>query len=186
MITKVNNQQQPAFTAKLNIQNIRMNKTKLAEIRNHFESMTQHYTDDVLDITGNFIKREKMSPLKNANFALNGKDIGFMSSISDFHSFCRTHTPKEIAKSFTRVLKQGKLNEKTDQKLAKINAKLKGMNLAFFHANRRPNTQLTTRMEAIQSERLNSLKQQKIDIVNKHNANSQKIWQNDSLEIYFD
>ena len=186
MITKVNNQQQPAFTAKLNIQNIRMNKTKLAEISNHFESMTQHYTDDVLDITSDVIKREDGSTFKNANFALNGKDIGFMSTIKDFHSFCRTHTPKEIAKSFTRVLKQGKLNEKTDKKLTKINTKLKNINLAFFHANRRPNTQVTSKMEAIQSERLNSLKQQKIDIVNKHNANSQKIWQNDSLEIYFD
>lgn len=130
MLTTINNQQHLSFQAKLNFKNIDI--PKKGEICKEFSNITKRYKSDVLDVSAEIIPRDDGTFFRNAEFNCNGGNVGYFPTLSEFRKFCKDRSPKEIAKSLARVLKLGKLYEKTEDKFSKIEKNTTSVKMAFF------------------------------------------------------
>ena len=114
MLSAISNQHQPAFQAKLNFGEVKIPNSKA--ICEKFEDLTKHYKNDTLDITSSIIERDDGTSFKNANFEVNGREIGFIPTLKEFKKFCKKHSPEEVAKSLSKVFKFGKHDEVATKK----------------------------------------------------------------------
>ncbi len=130
MLTAINNSQQPSFQAKLNFKNI--NIPQKEEICKEFSNITKRYKSDVLDVSAEIIPRDDGTFFRNAEFNCNGGNVGYFPTLNEFRKFCKDRSPKEIAKSLARVLKLGKLYEKTEDKFSKIEENMTSVKMVFF------------------------------------------------------
>lgn len=130
MLTTINNQQHLSFQAKLNFKNIDI--PKKGEICKEFSNITKRYKSDVLDVSAEIIPRDDGTFFRNAEFNCNGGNVGYFPTLSEFRNFCKDRSPKEIAKSLARVLKLGKLYEKTEDKFSKIEKNMTSVKMSFF------------------------------------------------------
>ena len=129
MLTAVN-EYQTSFQAKLNFRNIDI--PKKGEICKEFSDITKRYKNDVLDVSAEIVPRGDGTFFRNTEFNYNGENIGYLPNLSEFKEFCKDRSPKEIAKSLVRVLKLGKLYEKTENKFSNIRKNMTSVKMTLF------------------------------------------------------
>lgn len=181
MISAINNQPQPAFQAKL-----RANLGCIPngeKIINKFESITQHYKNDVFEVATPAIEiGDTGKTFKGAIFLTNGEDTGYMLNFGDFKRFCKTHTPEQVAKSLAKVFKIGKLAEKTNKQIAEIDRNLKSANLTLFRAQTGTPTHTNQTLANNSQQRIATLKEKLADLNAKQLATEQRIIKDDPIE----
>lgn len=182
MLSSVNNQQQPAFQAKL-----KTSWTKMPEadkIAKKFEEATQHYKDDIFEIVADKVEKgDTGKTFKCASFLTNGKEVGFMDTFGEFKTFCREHSPEEVAKSLAKVFKVGKLSEKNSQKASEIHRNLNSANLTLFRAENGASTSTNQVIADRAKQRIADLKQELVDLHNKQ-AETEKAILKDNIFTY--
>ena len=182
MISAINNQAQPAFQAKL-----KTSWTKMPEadkIAKKFEEATQHYKDDVFEIVADKVEKgDTGKTFKCASFLTNGTEIGFMNTFGEFKTFCREHTPEQVAKSLAKVFKVGKLTEKSNAQAATINRNLKSANLTLFRAENGAPTRANQALADNAQNRIGTLKRELVDLQDKRIATKENILKDDPIEF---
>lgn len=183
MISAINNQQQPTFQAKL-----KTSWTKMPEadkIAKKFEEATQHYKDDIFEIVADKVEKgDTGKTFKCASFLTNGTEVGFMNTFGDFKTFCREHTPEQVAKSLAKVFKVGKLTEKTNAQAATVNRNLKSTNLTLFRAENGAPTRTNQVIADNAQNRIGTLKRELADLEAKRIATKNSILKDETIEFY--
>ena len=182
MISAINNQQLPAFQAKL-----KTSWTKMPEadkIAKKFEEATQHYKDDIFEIVADKVEKgDTGKTFKCASFLTNGTEVGFMNTFGDFKNFCREHTPEQVAKSLAKVFKVGKLTEKTNAQASAIHKNLRSANLTLFRAENGAQTRANQVLADNAHKRIGALKGDLADLQDKRIATKENILKNDPIEF---
>lgn len=182
MISAINNQQQPAFQAKL-----KTSWTKMPEadkIAKKFEEATQHYKDDVFEIVADKVEKgDTGKTFKCASFLMNGTEVGFMNTFGEFKTFCREHTPEQVAKSLAKVFKVGKLTEKSNAQASAIHRNLRSANLTLFRAENGAQTRANQALADNAHKRIGALKGDLADLQDKRIATKENILKNDPIEF---
>lgn len=183
MLSKINNQSQPAFQAKLKVNWANMPNGE--SIAKNFESITQHYKNDVFEVATPFIEKgDTGETFKGAIFLTNGQEIGFMNSFREFKKFCRTHSPEQVAKSLAKAFKVGKVTEKANKQAAKIHQNLRSANSTLFRAETGAQTRTNQTLINNSQERIATLKEELADLNAKQLATKQNILKDDPIEFY--
>lgn len=182
MISAINNQQQPAFQAKL-----KTSWTKMPEadkIAKKFEEATQHYKDDIFEIVADKVEKgDTGKTFKCASFLTNGTEVGFMNTFGEFKTFCREHTPEQVAKSLAKVFKVGKLTEKSNAQASAIHRNLRSANLTLFRAENGAQTRANQALADNAHKRIGALKGDLADLQDKRIATKENILKNDPIEF---
>ena len=80
-----------------------------------------------------YMEKNKKTPYNMVvKYACNGENVGYLPKLSEFKEFCKDRSPKEIAKSLVRVLKLGKLYEKTENKFSNIRKNMTSVKMTLF------------------------------------------------------
>lgn len=184
MITGINNNQQPSFQAKLKINGVKLPEAD--KISKKFESITQHYKNDIFEVVDDIVECGNGSSFKNATFINNGNEIGYMSTFKEFKDFCKAHTPEQIAKSLAIVFKAGKLVEKSNAKTNAISRNIKSATGTLYRAkNGQPNKVNNALIENTQN-RINTLKEAFKKFKTQKAETSAKIFGNDPIKAHFE
>ena len=148
-----------------------------------FESITQHYKNDVFEVATPFIERgDTGETFKGAIFLTNGEDTGFMNCFRYFKRFCKTHTPDQVAKSLAKIFKIGKLAEKTNKQTAQIHKNLRSANLTLFRAENGVQTRTNQALVNNSQQRIATLKGELADLNAKQLATEETILKDDPIE----
>lgn len=112
MISKLNSSDGPSFQANLKINGLNLGSAKkMKEVERLFVQKTQHYADDVLEITHLRQHNDYGAFFHTAEFNVNGKNVAskILGSLKDF---CNNNSAEDVAKGLVRVFKYGKARGK--------------------------------------------------------------------------
>lgn len=124
---------QPAFTANLVTNGIKLNPQKLKAVQERFSKLTQHYKDDTLTISARIIKGDDIiggQSLHVADFNTANDNPASIADFKDFKKWFEVGSVEEIAKSLTRVFKSGKFYETQEPKIEGMKKLLNHVQLA--------------------------------------------------------
>lgn len=184
MITAIDNAQQPSFQAKLKINGVKLPESD--KISKKFESITQHYKNDVFEVVDDIVECENGSSFKNTTFISNGNEIGYISTLKEFKDFCKAHTPEQIAKSLAIIFKAGKLTEKTNAKTNTISKNIRSATETLYRAkNGQPNKVNNALIENTQKRIKFLIKAFEKSKAEKAETNV-KIFGNDPIKAHFE
>ena len=182
MISAINNQPQPAFQAKLKTSWTKMPDAE--KVAKKFEEATQHYKDDVFEVVADKVRNDFTGKdFKCASFLTNGTEVAFMNTFGEFKTFCREHTPEQVAKSLAKVFKVGKLTEKSNAQAASIHRNLESANLTLFRAENGAPTRANQALADNAHNRIGTLKGQLADLQDKRIATRENILKDDPIEF---
>ena len=107
-----------------------------------------------------------------------------MNTFGEFKTFCREHSPEEVAKSLAKVFKVGKLSEKNSQKASEIHRNLNSANLTLFRAENGASTSANQVIADRAKQRIADLKQELVDLHNKQAETEKAILKDDTLTYF--
>ncbi len=115
---------QPAFSARLKLNDINLDRAKLAKAEETFSKLTQHYKNDELVIQAYKVDRLDGTYFNVADFIVDGNVAATSEPLKEFkHWFSRANA-QEMGKAFARIFKKGKLEGKEVPKLNALDNKL--------------------------------------------------------------
>ena len=184
MISVINNNNQPAFQAKLKISGIKLPEAD--KINKQFEASTQHYKNGVLEVVADVIDRGDGTSFKNASFVSDGYEAGYMATFKEFKKFCKENTPEQIAKSLARIFKAGKFTEKINTQILQVNRNIKSATGMLYKAkNGRPNKVNSSLIENAQG-RIKTLQETLTQLSEKRLSTQTQILNNDPVQSHFE
>ena len=184
MISAINNNNQPAFQAKLNIQGMRLPEAD--KINKQFESITQHYKNGVLNVIDDVIERGDGTSFKNASFISDGYEAGYMATFKEFKKFCKENTPEQIAKSLARIFKAGKFTEKINNQIQQVNRNIKSATGMLYKAQNGHTNKVNTSLIENAQGRIKTLQETLTQLREKRLSTQTQILSNDPVQSHFE
>lgn len=137
------NSNTPSFQANLKFDGVRLTTPKkMQEIADLFAAKTQHYTNDVLDITRHTVHNDEGHFHHMAMFDVNGEHAG-CAVLGSLKNYFRENSSEDIVNSLVRVFKNAKANETFGERLFNIRK-----NLIHAHNSMRTNLAKSEMAEA--------------------------------------
>lgn len=105
------NRTQPVFTARLNVNNVKLDSDRIKSVGQKFAEYTRHYTGDVLHINNEPIKRDNGTVFYVLDFSSNKTSAGFVLDKNTFKKWFEETPVSDVAKSLANVFKYAKFKE---------------------------------------------------------------------------
>lgn len=180
----VNYSYSPAFQAQLRVNGLKLNANKLEQVSEIFENKSQHYLEDVLDLSEMTVRRDNGSVFSSTNFSLNGEDVG-IAVTKDFREFFDNNSAKDVAKALLRVFKKGKANEIYENRLRFIKKNIRSAMLGEMQSSEKynlavaqndfSNAKIQENLSLNHKNRVKALEEQRKNLKKLHGEISEKI-----------
>jgi ABC-type oligopeptide transport system ATPase subunit len=174
----------PAFQAQLRVKGLKLDAEKLAQVNEIVMNKSQHYADDVLELSEFSVQRDDGSFFKSTNFEMNGIDVGVAVS-KDFKDFFENNSVNDVAKALLRVFKKGKANEIFENRIGSITKNIRSAMVgklesaekfnAAFERDNYSEARVQRNLLTSYRNRINTLKEQRKNLENLHEEISEKI-----------
>ena len=183
---------QPAFQANIKLKGFKFNDAeKFKAVQEIFSKKTQHYTDDVLEISSRAVEGDNGRVFYSADYAVNGQDLASTTYVSDLKDLFNNSSANDFAKTLSKIFKVGKVEELQLSKLITINKNLRSawanreLN-SFKLVNAKPESARVFRFQKLMdnnAKRIEVLEAQKAAIKEKYSEISNKIKGSSDLDI---
>lgn len=183
---------QPAFQANVKLKGFKFNDTeKFKAVQEIFSKKTQHYSDDVLEISTRAVEGDNGRIFYSADYAVNGQDVASTTYVSDLKDLFNNSSAKDFAKTLSKIFKVGKLEDLQLSKLMTINKNLRSawanreLN-SFKLANAKPESANALHFKKLMdnnAKRVDALEAQKAAVKEKYSEITDKIKESSDLDV---
>lgn len=115
---------QPAFSARLKLNDINLDRAKLAKAEETFSKLTQHYKNDELVIQAYKVDRPDNTYFHVADFLVDNKIAATSEPLKEFKPWFNNATAEDIGNAFARIFKKGKYEGKAMPKVENLQGRV--------------------------------------------------------------